>query len=326
MMGQTKSTPRDVFSHLLAVVTLYISIGAFIALIFQYVDIWYPDQVYGTYYSFRAASAVIQNAMAALIVVWPVYLGMLWLLSKDVAGDPEKRELRIRKWLFNLTLFIAALAIIIDLITLINSFLSGELTARFALKVLTVLVVAGVVFGYYLWDLKRDADAKTKIPKFVAWIISIVVVVCIVGGFIFVGSPKEQRAMRMDEQRVSDLQIIQSQIINYWQNKKELPKALVDLRDDILGFIPPEDPETYSAYEYEIVDKDNFKLCATFAKPSPSIDSKALETIVSTEPFGQNWEHNAGRVCFDRKIDVKLWQKPTDLQDKYPVAPAPIAP
>jgi hypothetical protein len=35
--------------------------------------------------------------------------------------------------------------------------LQGELTARFVLKVLTVIVIAGSVFWYYLGSLRRGA-------------------------------------------------------------------------------------------------------------------------------------------------------------------------
>jgi hypothetical protein len=40
-------------------------------------------------------------------------------------------------------------------VSLINTFLGGELTLRFFLKVLTVLFVAGSIGGYYIWDLKK---------------------------------------------------------------------------------------------------------------------------------------------------------------------------
>ena len=33
---------------------------------------------------------------------------------------------------------------------------SGDLSLRFVLKVLVVGVIAGTVFGYYLWDLRQE--------------------------------------------------------------------------------------------------------------------------------------------------------------------------
>jgi uncharacterized protein (UPF0333 family) len=44
-----------------------------------------------------------------------------------------------------------------DLITFLAFFLRGDLTVRFVLKVLTVLVIAGGIFLYYLASLKPGA-------------------------------------------------------------------------------------------------------------------------------------------------------------------------
>jgi hypothetical protein len=39
---------------------------------------------------------------------------------------------------------------------LADSALGGEITTRFILKVLVAGAIATTVFGYYLWDLRRD--------------------------------------------------------------------------------------------------------------------------------------------------------------------------
>jgi hypothetical protein len=83
------------------------------------------------------------------------------------------------------------------------------------------------------------------------------------------GSPKEQRAWRLDDKRVGDLQNLQSQIINYWQQKEKLPTSLSELSNPIMGYSLPVDPEFEKGnkYEYILVDKMNFELCATFTAP-----------------------------------------------------------
>jgi hypothetical protein len=55
-----------------------------------------------------------------------------------------------------MTLFVAAAVIIGDLTVLVYNFLGGELSLRFALKVITVAAIAGGIFGYYLWDLRQE--------------------------------------------------------------------------------------------------------------------------------------------------------------------------
>ena len=157
----------------------------------------------------------------------------------------------VRKWLTYLTLFIAGVTIITDLIILINTFLGGEITARFAFKVLAVLIVAGVIFAYYLYDLRRDVGQKSSQMKMLVWAVSFGVLASIIGGFFIIGSPFTLRMKRFDERRVNDLQNIQYQIVNFYQRKGVLPNSLDELKDPLSGFNIPLDPDTNAPYEYE---------------------------------------------------------------------------
>lgn len=151
------ASPRDVFLHLFAIVTLYISAFAFGRLIFDYINLFLPNPLeMGQYrapvrYSYQS----MRWAIAALIIVFPTYFFVSRYLLKLYEKNPAQKNLRIRKWLIHLTLFLAADVIIIDLVTLVFRFLSGEFTVRFILKVATVLYIAGVIFGYYIWELRR---------------------------------------------------------------------------------------------------------------------------------------------------------------------------
>ena len=154
--AEEKTGPRHVFLHLLAMSALYFSAGSFITLIFQYVSILFPDPLENTgYYDPSYRYTAIRFAISALIVIFPVYLFTTRYLNKLYRASAEIRTMRIRKWLTYLTLFVAAGIIIGDLVALVNGLLGGGLTARFVLKVITVLFVAGSIFYYYLWDLKR---------------------------------------------------------------------------------------------------------------------------------------------------------------------------
>ena len=52
------------------------------------------------------------------------------LLAARTRLTPEKRELPIRKWLVT-SAFVAGIAVIVDLIALVNTFLSGEITTLY---------------------------------------------------------------------------------------------------------------------------------------------------------------------------------------------------
>ncbi len=309
-INQSKSTPRDVFLHLLAIVLLYIGIFSLIALLWKYVDVILPDQL-KMFYSYSQASAVMKNSIAALLVVWPVFIFVNWLIKKNENKEVAKRELKVKKWLLNLTLFIAALTMIIDLIMLINNFLDGSLTLNFFLKVLVVLVVAGAVFGYYLWDLKQDVSKNLPLAKIFAWGTSSLILIAIVAGFFIMGTPAEQRAKRFDEQRIQNLQVLQSEIINYWQVKGSLPQNLDALKNSVTGFTPPLDPATNLPYEYNIKNDLTFELCADFASDGNDMKVGYKNMMPRFDSYGYeaNWDHGVGRTCFERTIDPDFYKK-----------------
>lgn len=307
--------PRDVFLYLLAIITLIVSAVSFGIVVFQYINVYIPDIVSDPYFSRSSYFSSMRYALATLIIVFPVFVWVSRFLKKDINNFPEKRELKIRRWLLYLTLFVAALVIIGDLVALLRSFLEGELSRRFIFKILTILFIAGSVFVHYLSELK-DPDKEFKWIRTFDWAVILLVLGSIIAGFFIAGSPQNQRLIRLDERRVSDLQTIQWQIINYWQRKEFLPANLNDLADPISGFVVPKDPETGESYEYRVSNKLTFELCAVFSTVAQDgIDGstrKAIPMPVSPEgvmyPESQNvWWHGAGRTCFERTIDPDLY-------------------
>ncbi|HEX9878233.1 MAG TPA: DUF5671 domain-containing protein [Gammaproteobacteria bacterium] len=148
---------RDAFLYLLMFGMLYVSAYHLGGLLFQFINLAFPDEslsdVRGYYYS------RIRSAVAALIVAFPILLLLASRLAKEIVRDPTRRTSSVRRWLTYLTLLVAACVLTGDLISLIYSLLSGELTVRFLLKVLVIAAIAGAVFGYYLWSLKADEEA-----------------------------------------------------------------------------------------------------------------------------------------------------------------------
>lgn len=307
MENREYATPRDVFVHLLMMSTLYVSIVSFIALIFQYINILLPDALS---YGITGPLDALRVASATLIVVFPVFLGLSFMLEREFAKNPGRHDLRIRKWLVYFTLFAAAITIIVQLSRLVYTFYSGDLSTQFGLKVLTVLIVTGGVFGYYLWDLRRDMK-KSLMPKLWALITAVIVLASLVSGIFIAGTPSEQRALRFDDRRVNDLASIQGQVIHFWTQKNKLPDNLNALHDDISGFTAPTDPASNKPYEYKVVSPLTFELCADFTKPSA--DQTRGSTMTKSYPvyggvYSDNWEHAAGHECFKRTIDPELYK------------------
>lgn len=301
-----KSTARDVFSYLLLIIMFIVGVVSFLTLLFQYINIQFPDTL--DYWWREGSLQAIRGAISALVVSWPVVIFMSIFIGKDLRADDGKQNIWIRKWLLHLMLFVSSITIIIDLITLINTYLDGEITVRFGLKVLAVLVVALAVFWYYLWELKREPTKATKVTVYAAVASAAVIVAAIIASLFVVGSPSKQRDARLDQDRVSDLQTIQSSIIDYWRDKEVLPENLVALEDDIIGYRNPADSESGEAYEYTVTGELTFQLCATFMTQSDGSDKNvyAIPKMYDFGYMGGNfdvWSHEMGRVCFDRTID-----------------------
>lgn len=143
---------RDAFVYLVLFTTLYISAYHFGSLLFSLINRAFPDPT--DRYRFFGPS--IRWSVASILIAFPLFLTMSSRIARTLREQPVKRLSAVRRWLTYLTLFLAAVILIGDLITLVYQLLGGSLTIRFILKVLVVGAIAAAVFGYYLWDLRRD--------------------------------------------------------------------------------------------------------------------------------------------------------------------------
>jgi hypothetical protein len=145
---------REAFMYLLLFSTLYVVAFQFGSLLFQFINRAFPDPA--TDVTDRFSREAIRFSVSSLIVALPVFLYMSRLTNRETTRDRTKRVSPVRRWLTYLTLFIAACVLIGDFTSLIYSVLGGELTTRFVLKVLTVGIIAGTMFWYYVSDLRID--------------------------------------------------------------------------------------------------------------------------------------------------------------------------
>lgn len=146
---------RDAFLYLVLFTTLYLSAFHFGSLLFDLINWWLPDPADARYAVMQLGRSM-RWSVATLIIAFPVFAWLAGRLSRDVERQPIKRLSPVRRWLTYLTLFVAAAILIGDLTVLVYNLLGGELSVRFVLKVAVVALIAGTVFGYYLWDLRRE--------------------------------------------------------------------------------------------------------------------------------------------------------------------------
>ncbi len=297
----TAVTPRDFFLNMGVALSLYVWSFAFLMLAFAIIDEWFPDVVYG-----GNPDSIMAGTVGVLIVVVPLFIWLIRMVKGDLEQNPELKNVWVRTWSIGLTLFISAVAFTISLIRVVVLFVSGALTLPTVLKMVLVLVFAGCIFYFFRKEYKNDMSARTH--TYIEVGVGVVALALILLSFAVFGGPATQRDLRLDQERVNNLQSIQWQIVEFYQNNEALPEHLSDIEDPLRGFSLPLDPETNEPYNYQVYPETlSFELCATFNRESKARDARTLEQYPSYGIVDGNfWEHTAGYQCFNRTIDIKL--------------------
>ena len=307
-----KTSAKDFFLNFGAIIALYTVVVSLLNLIFTVINTVYP-QITSNYYGNYSAS--ISFPVSTLIIFFPVFILLMWLLAKPSPEDlvarsaeggfRERKWIPIRKWLTYITLFIAGLTLAGDLVTVLYYFIDGqELTTGFLLKIFSVLVIILMVFLYYISDIRNKLTSTSK----KVWLsISIIIILfSIIWGFSVLGSPRTQQLIKYDEHKVSDLQNLNMQVQDYYQRFHSLPSSFRDLLKLNYGGISIIDTQIKKPYEYNIVDNLSYEVCAIFNKSS-NLDSNQTTYV----QYGNlsvrgsiSWTHPSGRYCFSEKATV----------------------
>ncbi len=285
---------REAFLYLVSFIALYVSAISFGLLVFGLIDHAFSDALD---YRSDYPSAGQATAIASVIIAFPLYLFLSRHLARHVSRDPERRQSLVRRWLTYVTLVVAAGIILGDLIALLANLLTGDPTTRFALKAVSILFITGCIFGYYLWEMRQAEDAvSTSGGATVVRVLLAVIVVAVLGSIVYalflMGSPGEQRDIRLDQQRASHLSNIADNIDTYWELNQELPLTLTELSGPRYYVNRIHDPETGKPYDYRTLEGSNYELCAVFSTDTDEVGAQ-------DRPFSRRaWDHGTGRICF----------------------------
>jgi hypothetical protein len=307
--------------------------SALIVLYYQIINHYHPDALVGGYGYSDVSTSAIHYATAALIVGFPLYFASLKMWFKRYRDDEAKEESKLTKWITYIVLLVAAVTIVGDLITAIFYFLQGELSVRFVLKALTILVVFGLVFGFYYFERKK-IQYKQDVPRrtfyLFGYAVGALAFIGIVVGFFASGSPATERMRGLDTTRAQDLSSLASCLQSYGYDKKMLPPSLDALIENsqYAYCSGKTDPETGAPYEYRIlaasekvgaVTQGRFELCANFSL-------EATKDTIARDPYGainDKWSlHPAGRSCDTETVTLDRDEK-TVMVPASPAA-API--
>jgi hypothetical protein len=284
--GTRVESARDAFYYLLAFITLGCWTVALVLFADQFVDHAIPDAINGYDISSQYFRSQVAGQLATLIIAFPLFLLVSRLIAVEVARRPEALESGVRKWLTYIALVITAMTLIGDAVWFLTSFLTGDLTARFAWKAAVLFIVAAGVFSYYLSTMRSSAPAPRRDWAYGA-AASAAVLVALILGFSAAGTPHTQREMAMDETRVNRLTSAAVEIGEYWEHSaqkegdRHLPASLADLPGTPAD---TQDPQTNQPFEYHPGTGSTYSLCATFVTTDSNNYSK--------------WSHPSGQHCF----------------------------
>ena len=314
-----KSTVGEIVVNIFSFVVLGFVATSLGILFYNVIDHFFADAVTSSYRR-KVSSDSIHYAIAVLLVGFPMYYFSIKFWFKRFKKDEGKVESRLTKWITYIILLIGVIVIVGDLVAVLFYFLQGEITARFFLKALVILIISGGIFGFYFFERKR-IQYKKFVSKNVFYSFGIAtagfMLLAIVLGFVVAGSPATERSRTFDKTRANDLRKIAGCINRYAKEYESLPKSL-DFIDDVSGYSScgeNKDPKTKEKYEYRIVSdlkekngvmEGEFELCATFELMA---DESTLDTESSRVYYdngSSKWEeHSTGKDCDREKIMIK---------------------
>lgn len=256
-------------------------------------------------------------AISALFIATPIFFIINRFINRGLQSKELDQESGIRRWLTYFILLVSSITVLGIFISVINNFLNGELTLSFVLKALTMLIISGSVFSFYLYDIKRaDATKKDKVVKIFFWASLVLIVAAFVSAWFFMESPKEARNRRLDQIVVNNIYSLESAVNSYYDTNKALPESLAAMQNNPDLYFDQKaltDPETGAEIVYQKIDATNFQFCATFRTSSYPANNATRPTI---NYASGSKDHEAGYHCFKSEV----WNKANMINEKQIIA------
>lgn len=154
----SSSTMWDAFEHILMFISLYVMATSIVLVLYYFIDKWFPGV---TEYRYSYSNndwqlGVLRGYLAALIVSYPLFAFFFLNTIKRTISNPLLRTMKTRKILIYLTLVVTFIIMLIYLIQLVYKLLSGDVTVNFMLHLLALFSVTGIIFVYYILEVKGD--------------------------------------------------------------------------------------------------------------------------------------------------------------------------
>ena len=112
---------------------------------------------------------------------------------------------------------------------------------------------------------------------------------------IYLNPPSAVRAHTLDDQRMRALQQMNFAIRNYYRAHQALPQTIGDIEkhNGLSPRLDWTDPVTHRPYDYGVVGKNSYRLCADFAADSETAENPNAMSI---------GKHHKGHDCFEEDL------------------------
>ncbi len=157
--SKTTTTMWDAFEHILMFISLYVLATSIALTLYFFVDKWLPAVTSDYYRSYNWENSrldLLRGYLAALIVSLPLFVFFFLHVTKRTIQNSNMRNIKSRKILIYITLVVAFIIMLFNIISTVYNFLRGNITLNFFLHLVVTLSVTGIIFVYYLFQVKED--------------------------------------------------------------------------------------------------------------------------------------------------------------------------
>lgn len=290
------------FYYMLSLVALVFTALSTGMIIFQIINKLIPDP--GTFLPGGFDQGILKFAIAAIIIAGPIYFVTSYLINSNLISGKLSKDSGVRKWLTYFILFVSSVVVIGWLIAIIFNFLDGEWTIKFILKAITAIIIAALIFTYYLYDIRQtEIKAKNKIVLIYFYGAIAIAAISLIASMFIVESPVVARNKKFDNAILNRFVTIDNAINSYYVDHKKMPDNLDQILNQGTYYITAQDltdPVTSEKFNYQIKSKDTYEICATFKTSNKDENDKQYSYVDS------RWRHDTGYQCLIQKLsDIK---------------------
>ena len=231
----------------------------------------------------------VKFGLASIVIATPVFLFVSFLIHKFLFEGKIKKDSRVRKWTTYVALFVALVTMLTNLVYLVFALLTEVSSLASVLKIFSVFLIAGGIFAYYFWDIRKKETEGIKYvkEKIFGWFFLATILFVFVFSLFIIDNPVEIKNKEDDAMLISKLDTIPQNIEAYFSQKGVLPANLKEINSSGNSASPYIDGTMIS---YEKIGQYSYKLCAAFK-------SSNLKDVSAND-----WQHDKGVKCFNREV------------------------